>query len=138
MNTILAFQSPKDHYIADACVVWCFDDRFSGLLAEFVQKENLKNVDLVKIAGGSKGLSGNNQDSDYAYLVDQIQKSIALHHTKRVILMKHDACGAFGGETDHAFYEGKLKEARLAVQKEFPNVRVDALFATFDGLKQVA
>ena len=56
MKNILPFRSPKEHYVADACVVWCFDNRFSVLLQAFTK--GVKNIDLVKVAGGAKALAG--------------------------------------------------------------------------------
>ncbi|MSR76341.1 MAG: hypothetical protein EXS68_02010 [Candidatus Ryanbacteria bacterium] len=128
MQSILSFESSKDHYTADVCIVWCFDARFSHLLDTFIKDRNYTQIDLVKIAGGAKEID---------FVIDQIGKSIKLHHTPRVVLMVHNECGAYGGSTDPAFYEAELSKAADKVRASFPSVEVEAIFADFDGLKLV-
>ncbi len=126
MDTTLNFKSDSTHYTANACIVWCFDDRFSALLGELIKSRGYKRVDLVKIAGGAQ---------DTNFILDQIGKSIKLHHTPRVIVMVHNECGAYGGSTDPVFYESELTNARDAITKQFPEVTVEPVFADFDRLK---
>ncbi len=108
MNTILSFQSDKTHYTADACIVWCFDDRFSKLLDEYIKQQNFAHVDLVKVAGGAKDLASPDGEHARAYLLDQIAKSIKLHHTKEIILMMQSDCGAYGGNTASGNYSHEI------------------------------
>lgn len=137
MNPILSHQSPKDHYTADACIIWCFDDRFSPLFDAFIQKEKFNHVDLVKVAGGAKDLASPEQETQRAYIIDQIAKSIKLHNTKQIILMMHSECGAYGGLADENFYKNELIKARKATQDNFPQVTINTHFAAFDGLREV-
>jgi len=120
MNTIFSFQSNKTHYTADACIVWCFDDRFSKLLDEYI-----------------KDLASPENEPARAYLLDQIAKSIKLHHTKEIILMAHSECGAYGGSTDVDFYTNELQRARESVQKQFPDITVECIYADFELLQHV-
>lgn len=138
MEKIVSFDSPREHYTADACVVWCFDDRFSGLLNAFAR--DFKNYDLVKIAGGAKALAGD-ASSERDFVLDQIRKSIKLHGTKRIMLMLHRDCGAYGGSKSFADLDTETKNqmSQLAVAKQFligeiPDVPIDTCFAEFDGL----
>ena len=136
---VIAFQSPKEHYTADACVVWCFDDRFYKLLKAFGKQEGFQNIDLVKVAGGAKALAeGATPDRDF--LLGQIKTSIRLHGTKRVILMLHRDCGAYGGSKDfsdadaeRAHYFSQLAAARDFLGHEI-DVPIETFFADFDGL----
>jgi carbonic anhydrase len=128
MQSIISHTSQKDHYKADACIAWCFDNRFSGALEAFTKHRGYGTVDLVKIAGGAKEID---------FVIDQVGKSIKLHHTPKVVLMVHNECGAYGGSADPAFYEGELKKAADRVRASFPSVEVEAIFADFDGLKSV-
>ena len=137
------FESSKEHYTADACVVWCFDDRFYKLLKAFGKQERFKNIDLVKIAGGAKALAGD-ASPDRDFVLNQIKTSIRLHGTKRVVLMLHRDCGAYGGSK--SFTDADAEKEELAKQlrqaqdfvkselKEAPDFSVDAYFADFDGL----
>ncbi len=138
MNQYLEFKSSNDHYESDACIIWCFDARFSGLLEEFVKKETLKNVDLVKVAGGAKEIASPEAEVNRAFMLDQIKKSIALHKTKKIILMTHTECGAYGGKTDEKFYEEELIKAKSTVTAYLADIKasvpVETYFANFEGL----
>jgi carbonic anhydrase len=140
-DPIVKFKTRAEHYIADACVVWCYDDRFYKLLKAFGKKQGFKNIDLVKIAGGAKALATEEATPDRDFVINQIKTSVRLHGTKRVVLMLHRDCGAYGGsksfenpEAERAHYESQLRTACDFVKKEVPAVPVDAYFADFDGL----
>lgn len=145
MKKSLDFNSRKDHYTADACVVWCFDDRFYKLLKAFGRQEGWKNIDLVKVAGGAKALAGG-PSPDRDFLLNQIKTSIRLHDTKRVVLMTHRDCGAYGGskafaneEAEREQHEAQLAAAKKFVADELRDMRIPiaAYFADFDGLYEV-
>lgn len=143
---VVKFKSKPEHYHADACVVWCYDDRFYKLLKKFGKKQKLRNIDLVKVAGGAKALAAGNAGEESAaterdFLIGQIKTSVRLHHSKRIILMLHRDCGAYGGSKafsgaaeERERYAADLRAARDFVRKEVPAVPVDAYFADFDGL----
>ena len=143
MEPFVKFESSKEHYTADACVVWCFDDRFYKLLKAFGKQEGFGHIDLVKVAGGAKALAGG-ASPDRDFVLGQIRTSVRLHGTKRVILMLHRDCGAYGGSKSFADTEAEknelmkqLRQAQDDVKKELRDVgglTVDACFADFDGL----
>ncbi|MGD1003277.1 MAG: carbonic anhydrase [Minisyncoccia bacterium] len=142
---LVKFESSKEHYAANACVVWCFDDRFYKLLKAFGKQEGFAHIDLVKIAGGAKALAstaGASPDRDF--VLNQIKASVRLHGTKRVVLMLHRDCGAYGGSKSFADADAEkaelikqLHQAQDLVKKELRDVDglvVDTCFADFDGL----
>lgn len=138
MQKILSFKSPAGHYDADTCVVWCFDDRFSGLLRKFTK--HLKNFDLIKVAGGARALAGE-ASAERDFVLDQIKISIRLHHAKRIALMFHRDCGAYGGSknfsdenAEREYFENQLSVAKNFLNKEAPGILVETYFAEFDGL----
>jgi carbonic anhydrase len=140
MEPSVKFDSPKEHYTADACVVWCFDDRFYKLLKAFGKQEKFGHIDLVKVAGGAKALAGD-ASPERDFLLGQIATSVRLHRTKRVILMLHRDCGGYGGSKSFADAEAEKKElidqlhqAQDFVKQQLANLTVDAYFADFDGL----
>jgi carbonic anhydrase len=142
-NKVLSFISSGEHYAANACIVWCFDDRFYKLLKAFGKQEGFGHIDLVKVAGGAKALAGD-ASPDRDFVLNQIKTSVRLHGTKRVILMLHRDCGAYGGSK--AFSDADVEREELAkhlgagrdlVKKEVPDVSVDAYFADFDGLYKI-
>ena len=142
----MKFESSKEHYAANACVVWCFDDRFYKLLKAFGKQEGFAHIDLVKIAGGAKALAGN-ASSDRDFVLNQIKTSVRLHGAKRIILMLHRDCGAYGGSKSFADADAEkvelskqLYQAQELVKKELADVgglSVDIYFAEFDGLYAV-
>ncbi len=143
MNFI-KFDSSKEHYTADACVVWCFDDRFYKLLKAFGKEEGFVHIDLVKIAGGAKALAGD-ASPDRDFVMNQIKTSIRLHGTKRVILMLHRDCGAYGGsknfsdaDAEKNYLHDQLHQAKDFIKKELLEISAEAYFADFDGLYEVA
>lgn len=145
MKQIIKFRSSKEHYKADACVVWCFDDRFTGLLGE-LNKFGWRDIDLVRVAGGAVTLTGRGEEYDFDFVADQVAKSIRLHHTPLVILMVHKDCGAYKalslppkGMSETELLKDDLSEARenlieyLESGKGYsPEIRT--YLADFDGL----
>lgn len=143
MNKVFSLVSEKGHYTADACVVWCFDDRFYKLLKAFGKREKFKHIDLVKVAGGAKALAGGSS-RERDFVLDQVKTSVRLHAAPRIILMLHRDCGAYGGSKsfgDDAREKDELGKqldaAKRFVGSEVSNVYVDAYFADFDGLYAV-
>lgn len=139
----IKFDSSKEHYTADACVVWCFDDRFYKLLKAFGKEEGFGRIDLVKLAGGAKALAGE-ASPDRDFILNQIKTSIRLHGTKRVILMLHRDCGAYGGSKNFADADaerehlaGQLVLATRFIKNELPDISTEAYFADFGGLYKV-
>jgi hypothetical protein len=129
------------HYTADACIVWCFDNRFWPAFLGFVKEKNLAHFDPVFIAGGAKSLAAPEKPEDRDFVLRQIEKSIALHKAAKIILMTHSDCGAFGGligfgnnkEAEFARHQEVLGEAKKAVAAKFPNLPADAYFFHFGG-----
>ena len=151
MNTenihyILRAPSDAHHYTAKACLVWCFDARFSGALEAYcnAQKWALRDVDLIKVAGGAKGIASPADEYERAYLLDQIAKSVKLHNPARIVLMVHAECGAYGKhfaniEEEAAFYKAEAQRAKTIVTdyctKNNIHAEVEGLFADFDGIQ---
>jgi hypothetical protein len=125
--------NPK-HYVADACIVCCTDDRFTPLMNDFARARGYVHIDWIRVAGGSKDLNGD-------YLSGQIVKLAGLHHTKMLVISEHIECGAFGGEKDENVYARDLQrlktEAEDLLRKSGHPIPVTAYLAKFDGLYEV-
>jgi len=144
MEKVVSFDSSREHYDAEACVVWCFDDRFFKLLDAFIKGQGWKKVDVVKAAGGAKALT-DDKSPDYVFVMNQIKASVRLHKTKRLALMVHIDCGGYGGsvafsndrqaEIDH--HTKELEKVRTLMNRDFPELSTDFFIADFDGLYQV-
>jgi carbonic anhydrase len=145
MTKVFHFQAPREGYICDAAVVWCFDNRFHLGFAKFLKRRNIVNSDLIKVAGGAKCLASPDQEADRQFVLDQIRKSIRLHGTKRVILMVHSDCGAYGGlapfgndpQREAQHHEAELSRAAEVLRTELPGIDVEGYFVDFDGIWSV-
>jgi carbonic anhydrase len=145
MKKVFHFDSSREHYIADAVVIWCFDNRFQDGFGKFLKRRGAGNIDPVKIAGGAKALASPDSESERAFALDQIQKSMRLHQTKRIILMVHSDCGAYGGlpafnnnpqqEAEH--HERELRLAARYLAETLPEMEVSAYFVDFEGVWEV-
>ncbi|KKQ34718.1 MAG: hypothetical protein US50_C0039G0014 [Candidatus Nomurabacteria bacterium GW2011_GWB1_37_5] len=119
LTSIIEHASPKERYQADACIIWCLDNRFHGLLNKFIKLRGYKNCDLVNVTGGAKDLVGNEKRRKN-YLFSQIERSISFHGTKKVILMIHSDCAA---------YEQEIK--KTSTEKLF---LISEIVRTIDGI----
>jgi hypothetical protein len=153
MKSDFKFQSSREHYTADACIVWCFDDRFSDLLEAFKKERGFKHADVVKCAGGAKALAADGSNGLTAgggperdFVLNQIKTSIKLHKTPIVILMVHIDCGGYGGsaafgndrDAERRHHEAELGKAAGFVQSQLPGIAVESHIADFDGVREVA
>jgi hypothetical protein len=145
VRKVFHFDSPREKYHCDAAVVWCFDNRFELAFRKFLKRAGVFNCDPIKVAGGAKCLASPENETERAFVLEQIRKSMRLHGTRRVILMLHSDCGAYGGlkafhddaraEADNAALQMELAADSLLVA--IPGVRVDGYFVDFDGVWEV-
>jgi len=143
MKRVLHFRSPAQKYHCDAVVVACFDHRFDLVLRKFLKRIRVVNPDPIIVAGGAKSLASPEHPSDRDFLIDQIQKSIRLHGTDRVILLLHSDCGAYGGlhqsfrddeVAEVAHHRDELRRAYGILKSIFPHLAVECYFVDFAGV----
>jgi len=143
MKKVFHFDAPREKYHCDAAILWCFDNRFELGFRKFLKRIGVVNSDPIKIAGGAKCMASPEHESDRAFVLDQIRKSMRLHGTRRVILMLHSDCGAYGGlaggfggdvaaEAEHHHRELELAAANL--RATIPGIEVQGYFVAFDGI----
>ncbi|MGA9307717.1 MAG: carbonic anhydrase [Candidatus Sulfotelmatobacter sp.] len=143
MKKVFHFDSPREKYICDAAVLWCFDNRFDLGFHKFLKRIGVVYPDPIKIAGGAKSLASPELETDREFVLEQIRKSMRLHDTKRVILMVHSDCGAYGGlaegfggdaKTEAAHHQRELALAAANLAKAIPGIEIQAYFADFGGI----
>jgi hypothetical protein len=142
MKKVFHFDAPREKYHCDAAILWCFDNRFELGFRKFLKRIGVMNCDPIKIAGGAKVLASPEHEGDREFVLDQIRKSIRLHGTRRVILMLHSDCGAYGGlarfkedasvEAEH--HEAELRRAAGNLRAAIPGLEVQGYFVDFDGI----
>ena len=141
MKKLFHFDSPRERYQCDAAIVWCFDNRFELGFRKFLQRIGVVHSDPIKIAGGAKCLASP-QEAEREFVLDQIRASVRLHGTRRVILMLHSDCGAygglegFGGDTRAEFrhHRGELIKAAATLREFLPDLDVSSYFVDFEGV----
>jgi rhodanese-related sulfurtransferase len=143
MEPTIKFESSKEHYKAEACVVWCYDARFSDAYDEFLAAKGFSKskIDLVKGAGGAQALAAES-GPDHETFRSQIEKSIKLHHAERVVLMVHMDCGgyAFNDDRDAEWnhHVAELQKAADFVELEFPEIKtIERWIVGFDGMYEI-
>lgn len=115
----------------------CMDFRFGQKMKEFMEQNNLMgDADLVSIAGSAKNIVN---PETQAFALKQIEISKTLHEMKRVHLVNHTDCGAYGGKkafaddkTEYDKLTGDLKEARDIVKAKWPDLEVVLWLAHID------
>lgn len=142
MQKVFHFAAPREKYQCDAAIVWCFDNRFELGFRKFLKRAGIRNSDPIKVAGGARCLAMPERDTEREFVLEQIRKSMRLHATRRVILMVHSDCGAYGGleqfdgdtraEAEHHYDE--LKRAAANLTASIPGLTVEAYFMDFEGV----
>ena len=143
MKKVFHFEAPREKYECDAAVLWCFDNRFDLGFRKFLKRIGVANSDPIKVAGGAKCLASPERETDREFVLEQIRKSMRLHGTRRVILMVHSDCGAYGGraggfggdaqaEAEH--HQHELARAAASLLEAIPGIEVQGYFVDFDGI----
>lgn len=136
---------PLDHYVADAFVVRCFDNRFWGVFHKFIKAQGLQHIDLESVAGGAKIFSSPEQKGDRDFMLRELKKSVKLHHTKKVMLFTHHDCGAYGGfgkfendpEKELPFHREQHEWAVNAIREVFPDMEIETYFIDANGVMRI-
>ena len=142
----LAHPVDPEHYTADFAIVWCYDHRFSDALSQLIARLKPAHYDLISVAGGAKALTASGEPAEKEYIFSQIKTSIELHHTKKIILMNHMDCGAYGGsarwnndpQLEMDFHVNELRSASDFLWRELGDeVEVQLVYMDFNKLYRV-
>ena len=143
MKKVFHFESSRERYQCDGAVLWCFDNRSDLGFRKFLKRLGINNSAPIKIAGGAKCLASPELETDREFVLDQIRKSMSLHGTKRVILMVHSDCGAYGGlaggfagdtQAEAAHHQRELALAATNLLEAIPGIEVQGYFVDFEGI----
>lgn len=108
-----------------ALVITCVDFRVQEYINEWIAKNfAAKTYDRGAFAGAAKSLKT---------ILSQIEVSHKLHHIKKVILINHEDCGAYGvlGHVDHHIRD--LHQATKALKERFPDLEIQTYYLHLDG-----
>lgn len=143
---VFLHKAETEHYKADVFVMRCLDNRFWKTFQRFMRKIGVGDIDPESPAGGAKVFASPEKKHDRDFFLREIEKSIRLHHTKRVMLFTHSDCGAYGGlqrfggdkEKEFAFHVVELKKAKAVVRKCFPKLKVEIYFIDSMGIVKIS
>lgn len=112
-------------HACDAIVVCCIDFRFQKYIRDWTDKI-LKNqtFDLVGFAGSTK---------DLETVMKQVDISVRLHQIKKVVLIHHEECGAYGSESTPERHANDLKKAKSEILARYPDLEVVLYYLLLDG-----
>ncbi|HBB36485.1 MAG: hypothetical protein UX02_C0007G0017 [Candidatus Moranbacteria bacterium GW2011_GWC1_45_18] len=126
----------KNLHSCEAVVLACIDFRFWKETMKFVEEElGIKSYDFPKLPGAAKSIN------DCLSEVDIAMKCIGvpcdLHHVKKIVIVNHADCGAYGGsvqfkgddEAEQKFHEGELRKAKEKIIAQYPGKEVILAYA---------
>lgn len=114
----------SDHY-CEAAIVTCIDFRLQPYINQWIGANvQPKTYDRIAWAGGIKDQEG---------VLKQLEISHRLHHIKKVVLINHEDCGAYGEEGNFERHSHDLKEMKEKIQAQFPDIEVDLYYLHLDG-----
>src|SRR3989339_287107 len=120
-------------HTCSAAFVRCMDFRLTPAVEDFFRTHELsEDADVISLAGAAKGLA----DGKGSFLESQIDLSKRLHEIKKVILVNHTDCGAYGGhaafassEEEQVKHVSDLHTAKEQIQSSHPELEVELWLA---------
>lgn len=111
---------------AENIVVSCIDFRIQHDLSLWISKKfPPRSFDRVEIGGGVK---------DLKKILKQVEIAFKLHHIKKVFLINHEDCGAYGKEETPMKHVEDLQKTKTAIKKKHPRLEVHTYYLRLDGM----
>jgi hypothetical protein len=134
--------SYKDIHCCDAVMLTCIDFRFWRETLEFVEQElGIKTFDFPSLPGSAKAINECLGENDLA--MKCIGVPCDLHHVKKIVIVNHEDCGAYGGsakfetrEEEQEFHEGELRKAKEKLIKKYPDMEYILIYAKLSDDKE--
>lgn len=106
-------------------IVSCMDFRIQGYVRSWVERQFAgQQYDYVGFAGSSKEID---------IVSSQVDISVRLHKIKKVILIHHEDCGAYGTQGSFETHVSDLQNAKQHILQKYPDLIVDAFFLKLTG-----
>lgn len=114
---------------AESIVVTCIDFRLQEAINKWISSNfQPKTFDRVALAGGVSSLKT---------IIGQIDIAVRLHHIKKVFLINHEDCGAYGSEGTPEKHSRDLKDAKAKVTEKYPDLEVETYYLHLDGIFEI-
>jgi len=120
-----------------AILVRCIDFRLTHAVNKWLIKNRLMDdCDIISVAGSVKTIAEDLESTESQWLIKQIKLSVSLHQSRKLYLLHHTDCGAYGGCSafDHFTVERKrhrddMRKAKIAISSALPNLEIKTLLA---------
>ncbi|MBI4127944.1 MAG: hypothetical protein HY459_02640 [Parcubacteria group bacterium] len=127
-----SYRFSTDHHTHDA-ILMCIDFRFSQAVPALVREQfGAEAFDIIALAGAAKQIV----DDPDGIAIEQLKLSKKLHDIKRIFLVNHYDCGAYGGNKAFSSWEAfrarhaeDLRKAVVIVTEAIPGIEVVPLIA---------
>lgn len=109
----------------EGIVVTCIDFRLQESINKWISEHfQPKTYDRVALGGGVKNLD---------IILSQIDIAVMLHRIKKVVLINHEACGAYGDEGSPEKHKIDLKITRDKVKEFHSDLEIELYYLHLDG-----
>lgn len=106
-----------------------------------MEKElSLSAFDFPSLPGAAKAI---NESAENDVSMQCISVPCELHHAKKIVIVNHEDCGAYGGSKEHEtqeaeqkFHEEELKKAEAKLKEKYPDKEYILIYAKLDGGKE--
>ncbi len=117
------------------------DFRFHKQISDLISYAGYRDFDLMALPGASKSVVG---ETSRQTVMDALRLVIEAHGVKRVIIVDHVDCRAYGGseaftsaEAEEQAHHDALEQAAALIQESFPQLEVVRVYADWDRVKQL-
>lgn len=112
-------------HVCSTLAVSCIDFRFQDIIETWLhQNVGRSAYDRVALAGGVR---------NFAEVQTQVDVSVSLHHIRRVVLINHEDCGAYGQEGTRQRHREDLILAKEKIRRRFNQLVVETYYLHLDG-----
>ncbi len=109
----------------DVIVVHCMDFRLQKYLNDWCEQTFGSNkYDRVGVAGAV---------SDVYLVLKHVELSSRLHNVRKVVLVNHEDCGAYGDAGTYERHKDDLAEAERKIRALFLNLMIEKYYLHLDG-----
>ena len=127
--------------VCDNLVLMCMDFRFHKQISDLISCAGYRDFDIIALPGASKAVLS---DVSRDVVLGAVKLVIGAHGVKRVIIVDHVDCRAYGGSeaftdssTEERTHQEALQQAAAILKDSFPDLEVVLVYADWDKLKQI-
>lgn len=114
-----------NNHECESIIVTCIDFRLQEAINNWISQNFQPNTfDRVALGGGVLNLD---------IVLKQIEIAYKLHHIRKVVLINHEDCGAYGAEGTLEKHIQDLKNVKAKIKEFYPQLEVETYYLHLDG-----